>query len=175
VGISCGFWPIFAMPVGSFSRGSGFSEFLHGLESRNPAQIERGTRTLRTPAGRYSLQRSAKRAHYSLDSRPCSSQGQALRGNGGRGARPQPPKCAGTASFAQVHDWTGKKLFAASKSRGRLPRHRPARLARNGISRTFGPENLPGRAEGPRVSSRQPGQCRGRIGPSSRGRRRRRP
>jgi len=27
-------------------------------------------------------QRSAKRALYSLDSRPCSSQGQALRGNG---------------------------------------------------------------------------------------------
>jgi len=26
-----------AMPMGSFSRGSGFSGFLHGLESRNPA------------------------------------------------------------------------------------------------------------------------------------------
>jgi len=32
-------------------------------------------------------QRCAKRAHYSLDSRPCSSQGQALRGNGEVGAR----------------------------------------------------------------------------------------
>jgi len=72
-----------------FSRGFGFSEFLHSLESRNPAQIERGTRTLQTLADRPRLlpQRSAKRAHYSLDSRPCSSQGQALRGNGGWGRR----------------------------------------------------------------------------------------
>jgi len=61
--------------------------FLHSLESRNPAQIERGTRTLQRPAARPFLKRSAKRAHYSLDSRPCSSQGQALRGNGGMGAR----------------------------------------------------------------------------------------
>ncbi|MDD9818929.1 MAG: hypothetical protein OXU61_12465 [Gammaproteobacteria bacterium] len=29
-------WRIFAVPVGSFSGSSGFSEFLHSLESRNP-------------------------------------------------------------------------------------------------------------------------------------------
>jgi len=71
------------MPVGSFSRGPGFLEFLHSLESGNPVQIERGTRTLQRPAGRPCLKRSAKRALYTLDSRPCSSQGQAPRGNGG--------------------------------------------------------------------------------------------
>ncbi|MDD9863032.1 MAG: hypothetical protein OXU54_00355, partial [Gammaproteobacteria bacterium] len=30
-------WRIFAVPVGSFSGGSGFSGFLHSLESRNPS------------------------------------------------------------------------------------------------------------------------------------------
>ena len=60
--------------------------FCHSGESRNPAQIQRGTRTLQHLAERPSLKRSAKRALYTLDSRPCSSQGQALRGNGEVGA-----------------------------------------------------------------------------------------
>ena len=30
-------WRIFSVPVGSFSGGSGFSEFLHGLTGRNPS------------------------------------------------------------------------------------------------------------------------------------------
>jgi len=41
--------------------------------------IERGTRTLQSLADRPSIKMSAKRAHYSLDSR--------LRGNGGVGTR----------------------------------------------------------------------------------------
>ncbi len=95
--------------------------------------------------------------------------------NGNQAARaPSHPNVPGPHHSLRFMTGLERIFFAASKSCGRLPRHRPARLARSGISRTFGPENLPGRAEGPRVSSIQTGQCRGRIGPSSRGWQRRR-
>ncbi|MDD9819249.1 MAG: hypothetical protein OXU61_14135 [Gammaproteobacteria bacterium] len=35
-------WRIFAVPSGSFARSSGFSEFLHRLESGTPWQIRAG-------------------------------------------------------------------------------------------------------------------------------------
>ena len=38
-------WRIFAVPVGSFSGGSGFSEFLHGLAGGNPAYQARASRS----------------------------------------------------------------------------------------------------------------------------------
>jgi len=83
--------PSSAMPLGSFSRGFGFSEFLHSLERRNPSfSCDLGIakeREARALFAGFPLSREWRGGVYSLDSRPCSSQGQALRGNGGKKRR----------------------------------------------------------------------------------------
>ena len=73
-----------AFPVipGFFSSFRAFFSVIPGLFPVIPAKAGIPL-TLATSA----LQRSAKRALYTLDSRPCSSQGQALRGNGKEGDR----------------------------------------------------------------------------------------
>jgi len=97
----------------------------HSGASRNPAQINRGTRALRTLAVAPCLKRSAKRAHYSLDSR--------FRGNGGVGDLLITPPLRGSrgrqAARRRLPRWGVMRplRFSQAAGRGRRFRRSPHR------------------------------------------------